>query len=187
MFLVCLFQYLVRNFLMVFVGYGSHGTVVYRGTIQGEAVAVKRFVKHLFTISNRELKILEESENHPNVIRYYYQESIGDFLYIAMELCPASLAEVIEHPDMHDELFRAMDAKSALRQVVHGLKHLHSLGIIHRDLKPQNILICDVNDDVDATRELRILISDFGIYKRRKYRQTSFLPPNNDLDRKSVV
>ena len=44
--------------------------------------------------------ILQESDDHPSVIRYHYKKAHGNFLYIALELCPASLADIIEHPDL---------------------------------------------------------------------------------------
>ena len=120
--------------------------------------------------------ILQESDDHPNVIRYYYQESHANFLYIALELCPASLADVIEHPDMHRELSNAFDPKRALQQIASGLRHLHALKIIHRDIKPQNILISAAKRGAGAMAGHRMLISDFGLCKRLEVDQTSFLP-----------
>jgi serine/threonine-protein kinase/endoribonuclease IRE1 len=58
-------------------------------------------------------------------------------LYIALELCPASLADIIECPQRHQELASAFNPKKAMFQISAGLKHLHELKIIHRDLKPQ--------------------------------------------------
>lgn len=120
--------------------------------------------------------ILQESDDHPNVIRYYYQESHANFLYIALELCPASLADVIEHPDLHRELSNAFDPKRALQQIGSGLRHLHALKIIHRDIKPQNILISAAKRGAGAMAGHRMLISDFGLCKRLEVDQTSFLP-----------
>lgn len=31
--------------------------------------------------------------------------------------------------------------KSVMRQVLTGLRRLHSLGIVHRDIKPENLLV----------------------------------------------
>ncbi|KAH0684974.1 hypothetical protein KY285_021719 [Solanum tuberosum] len=45
-----------------------------------------------------------------------------------------------------------------MRDMVHGLAHLHELGIVHRDLKPQNILIV-------KERSVSAKLSDMGISK----------------------
>ncbi|EIN14494.1 hypothetical protein PUNSTDRAFT_80917 [Punctularia strigosozonata HHB-11173 SS5] len=158
------------------LGFGSHGTVVYRGSLQGRAVAVKRLLKDFVTLASREVGLLQESDDHPNVIRYYYQEAHGNFLYIALELCPASLADVIERPDQFRDISNAFNPKRALRQITAGLRHLHALKIVHRDIKPQNILISSAKKGVGLNAGYRMLISDFGLCRKLEFDQTSFLP-----------
>ena len=172
-------------------GYGSHGTVVYQGSFQGRAVAVKRLLQDFVTLATREVSILQQSDDHPNVIRYYYQESHLNFFYIALELCPASLADIIESPHANGglsgsrreeelkEILRGFDAKRAMRQVASGLRHLHGLGLIHRDIKPQNILISSSSSGGHGATGHRMLISDFGLCKKLDVDQTSFLPTLN--------
>ncbi|KAI0705331.1 hypothetical protein C8Q76DRAFT_771153 [Earliella scabrosa] len=158
------------------LGMGSHGTVVFKGSLQGRAVAVKRMLADFVTLASREVNILQESDDHPNVIRYYYQEAHANFLYIALELCPASLADIIERPDQFRDVVVAFEPKRALRQITAGLRHLHALKIVHRDIKPQNILISDAKKGVGENAGHRMLISDFGLCKKLEYDQTSFLP-----------
>ncbi|KAL6309426.1 hypothetical protein BKA93DRAFT_821733 [Sparassis latifolia] len=158
------------------LGFGSHGTVVFKGSLQGRAVAVKRLLQDFVTLAAREVTVLQESDDHPNVIRYYYQESHANFLYIALELCPASLADVIERPDDFPEIVASFDPKRALRQITLGLRHLHALKIVHRDIKPQNILISDAKKGVGESAGHRMLISDFGLCRKLEMEQTSFLP-----------
>ncbi|GAV99545.1 other IRE protein kinase [Lentinula edodes] len=144
------------------LGFGSHGTVVFRGSLQGRSVAVKRLLRDFVTLASREVSILQESDDHPNVIRYYYQETHANFLYIALELCPGSLADVYEGSGDINLAFAGLDAcegidskeewreiresiiadpKKALKQITSGLRHLHALKLVHRDIKPQNILV----------------------------------------------
>ncbi|KAF7292896.1 hypothetical protein MIND_01188700 [Mycena indigotica] len=162
------------------LGYGSHGTVVYRGSLQGRAVAVKRLLQDFVTLASREVSILQESDDHPNVIRYYYQEAHSNFLYIALELCPASLADLVETPDRDAwrDIAIAFEPKRALRQITSGLKHLHGLKLVHRDIKPQNILV-SAGTGRGGTKAYRMLISDFGLCKKLDVDQTSFLPTNH--------
>lgn len=150
-------------------GYGSHGTVVLRGEFQGRAVAVKRLLKDFVTIATHEVALLQESDDHPNVIRYFCKEQRDTFLYIALELCPASLYELIDQPNSFPELTRDFDLKKALRQITGGIRHLHKLKIVHRDIKPQNILVSPTK-----AGGVRMLISDFGLCKKLDLDESSF-------------
>ncbi|PWN31177.1 kinase-like protein [Meira miltonrushii] len=152
------------------LGYGSSGTIVFKGNFQGRAVAVKRLLRDFVDVASKEVSLLESADNHANVIRYFYKEVTDSFLYIALELCPASLAEVIEKPNEHQSLSAILKPKKALSQIASGLQHLHSLSIVHRDIKPQNILVSQTSKG-----ELKMLLSDFGLSKRLDgVAQTSF-------------
>jgi serine/threonine-protein kinase/endoribonuclease IRE1 len=144
------------------------------GSLQGRAVAVKRLLQDFVTLAHREVSLLKDADDHPNVIRYYYQEAHGTFLYIALELCPASLAEIIERPDQFREIAVSFSPKRAVRQITSGLRHLHALKIVHRDIKPQNILISGAKKGESGGH--RMLISDFGLCRKLELDQTSFLP-----------
>ncbi|GAA5994939.1 hypothetical protein JCM5350_005670 [Sporobolomyces pararoseus] len=152
------------------LGYGSHGTVVLRGEFQGRAVAVKRLLKDFVTIATHEVNLLQESDDHPHVIRYFCKEQRDTFLYIALELCPASLFDLIDQPSSFPELVPQLDPKKALRQIASGLRHLHNLKIVHRDIKPQNILVSTAK----RGGGLRMLISDFGLCKKLDVDESSF-------------
>ncbi|KAG9248437.1 serine/threonine-protein kinase [Calycina marina] len=153
------------------IGNGSNGTLVYEGTFDGRPVAVKRMLIQFFEIASQETKLLRESDDHPNVIRYYTQQRAADFLYIALELCPASLADIIDKPQKYAELAQKGENNlpDVLYQIANGLSHLHSLRIVHRDLKPQNILV-----NVDKYGNPRLLVSDFGLCKKLDGEQSSF-------------
>lgn len=65
-----------------------------RGQFEGRAVAVKRLLRECFSLVQREVQLLQESDRHPNVLRYFCTERGPQFHYIALELCQASLQEV---------------------------------------------------------------------------------------------
>lgn len=68
----------------------------HRGQFDNRSVAVKRILPECFSFADREVQLLRESDEHPNVIRYFCTERDRQFQYIAIELCAATLQEV-EH------------------------------------------------------------------------------------------
>ena len=135
----------------IILGHGGHGTVVYKGMLEGRQVAVKRLLKTYNASADREISLLIESDGHPNVVRYHLKETRGDFVYLALELCDMSLHDLIGHirskldrigPDKIEEKEKVFHAtKTILLQITKGAEHLHRLRIVHRDLKPANILL----------------------------------------------
>jgi hypothetical protein len=118
------------------LGFGGHGTVVYRGTLDGRQVAVKRMLKAYHASADREISLLIESDGHPNVVRYFLKEIKGDFVYLALELCDISLQDLVVKLRLcvsNDErmLFQNV-IKTTLHQIACGVRHLHSLRIVHR-------------------------------------------------------
>ncbi|KAJ2158764.1 bifunctional endoribonuclease/protein kinase ire1 [Coemansia sp. RSA 552] len=159
------------------LGYGSHGTVVYRGSFQGRAVAVKRLLLDFYDVADHEVQVLQESDTHPNVVRYFCTERHGHFMYIALELCCGSLADAVtSEPDasLAAQLLQAEPKRAVLRQLARGLLHLHALKLVHRDIKPQNILVAPPPRRSAATGAPRVLISDFGLSRILDDDESSF-------------
>ncbi|XP_061701371.1 serine/threonine-protein kinase/endoribonuclease IRE1-like [Syngnathoides biaculeatus] len=149
------------------LGHGAEGTIVYKGQFDNRPVAVKRILPECFSFADREVQLLRESDEHPNVIRYFCTERDRQFQYIAIELCAASLQEYVEVKDFDRH---GLEPVPLLQQAVSGLAHLHSLNIVHRDLKPHNILVSVPN----AHGRVRAMISDFGLCKKLGVGRHSF-------------
>uniref|UniRef100_A0AAR2IGN7 Serine/threonine-protein kinase/endoribonuclease IRE1 n=1 Tax=Pygocentrus nattereri TaxID=42514 RepID=A0AAR2IGN7_PYGNA len=149
------------------LGHGAEGTIVYRGQFDNRPVAVKRILPECFSFADREVQLLRESDEHPNVIRYFCTERDRQFQYIAIELCSATLQEYVEQKDFNRH---GLEPVTLLQQTMSGLAHLHSLSIVHRDLKPHNILVSMPN----AHGRVRAMISDFGLCKKLAVGRHSF-------------
>ncbi|KAI0085356.1 kinase-like domain-containing protein [Irpex rosettiformis] len=130
------------------LGIDSHGTVVFKGSLQDCAVAVKRLLWEFVSYGNLSLSLRARSA--------YYNR----------------ITTVIERPNQFHDIAVAFDPKKALRQITLGPRHLHGLKIIYRDIKPQNILVSHTKQGVGH----RMLISDFGLCKKLELDQTSFYP-----------
>lgn len=164
-----------------------------KGTFQGRQVAIKRLLKDFVTLATQEVSLLQESDDHPNVVRYFVKESLDNFLYIALELCNGSLFDLIERRNFDgcEEITSAFNCKKALKQITSGLKYLHKLKIVHRDIKPQNILISIArsaplskskrpgSQASQPGRTVRMLISDFGLCKKLDVDESSFAQTAN--------
>ncbi|KAL2010403.1 hypothetical protein VTN00DRAFT_6210 [Thermoascus crustaceus] len=77
--------------------------------------------------------------------------SVATTLYIQMEYCEKHTLRDLIQNGLYDDVDRSW---RLFRQILDGLKHIHSHGIIHRDLKPDNIFI-------DVANNPRI--GDFGL------------------------
>lgn len=149
------------------LGRGAAGTFVFRGQFEGRAVAVKRLLRECYSLVRREVELLQESDRHPNVLRYFCTEREPQFHYIALELCQASLQEYVESPELDRW---GLEPTTALQQFTSGLAHLHSLHIVHRDVKPANVLIVGP----DSQGRGRVVLSDFGLCKKLPAGRCSF-------------
>ena len=154
------------------LGKGCEGTFVYRGRFDNRDVAVKRVLASCFSIADREVELLRESDEHPNVIRYFCMEQDSQFRYIALELCSATLLDYVEGKFGfgQDGTSKPLDPLTMLRHATQGLNHLHNLDIVHRDIKPHNVLI-----SLPGTKgDVRAMISDFGLCKKLNPGKLSF-------------
>ncbi|XP_022666362.1 serine/threonine-protein kinase/endoribonuclease IRE1-like isoform X2 [Varroa destructor] len=151
------------------LGSGGNGTVVFKGCFEGRPVAVKRILPICYSLAHREVKLLRETDEHPNVVRYFCMEEDANFYYIALELCAATLAEYVENRSF-DRGNPPLQPLQAIHQAASGLEHLHNLNIAHRDVKPQNLLISTAT----RTGQLKVMISDFGLCKKLSHDARSF-------------
>ena len=170
------------------IGQGSCGTSVFEGSFEGRDVAVKRMLSQYYDLASQEVSFLQQSDDHPNVIRYFCQQKDDHFLYIAVELCQASLFEVWEPEKAKTDARQlqlqtlkneiSKDVPKTLQQLAAGLYHLHNLRIIHRDIKPQNILVAFPKKN--QNNGPRLVISDFGLGKNLPENVSTLVDPTGN-------
>ena len=107
------------------LGTGSNHTRVYKGKFQRRAIAIKRVVRDLAKIVDREISIMLLIDRHPNILRYFAKEEDENFIYIGTELCEGNLASFIRDQYLREKLV----TKTIFQQTVEGLNHLHQLNI----------------------------------------------------------
>jgi serine/threonine protein kinase len=138
-----------------------YSVVIGDDTRNGKKVAIKKNKKvysHSIEYTKRilrELKILKHisDSDHPNVLSLLDIGPINkdfDELYEVFEAMDADLSLIISQKDpCSDETIQYF-----VREMLKGLKFLHTGDILHRDLKPQNILVKE-----DGS----VKICDFGL------------------------
>eukprot|EP00033_Pygsuia_biforma_P000475 GCRY01000561.1.p1 GENE.GCRY01000561.1~~GCRY01000561.1.p1 ORF type:complete len:1105 (+),score=333.29 GCRY01000561.1:250-3564(+) len=151
------------------IGHGSHGTVVLSGDFDGRPVAVKRLLRQFYAVARKEVGLLQASDTHPHVLRYYAMLEHQEFVYLALERCMETLQHFVDEHLSPGPLPLKQPAEELLlhpwttqqhrlaREVLLGVASLHALGIVHRDLKPSNILL---------THTHSVRVADMGLGRR---------------------
>ena len=137
------------------LGEGTYGEVTKCiGIIDGQKLQIslkmyKQPIKPESIID--EINILNEL-NHPNIIRLYEPIKFNGRYYLMCEFATNTLQDRIKY-----EQFTDFELRNYMKQILEGMKYLHSKHILHNDLKPANIYI----------NEGKIVkIADFGLSRK---------------------
>jgi len=101
----------------------------------------------------REVALLSQLRDAPNVTQYYGCYMDGPRVWIVMEYAQGGSVRTLMKA-CKDGIIEEKYVVVIIREVLLGLAHLHKSSIIHRDLKAANILI---------TAEGKVMICDFGV------------------------
>jgi eukaryotic-like serine/threonine-protein kinase len=143
--------------ILEFLGKGTMGKV-YKAShrMMGRVVALKILEPRSITSTRSLARFQREMQlvgrlDHPNVVRAFDADRVGDCHFIAMEYIDGFTLE---------DLLKARGALPPAdvvyygSQVADGLAHAHAQGVLHRDIKPSNILL---------TRAKKLKVLDFGL------------------------
>lgn len=140
------------------LGRGSFGVVTTAtDSVRKENIAIKRIrpyandewdARHTL----REVRLMKVLGAHPNIISLYDLSLFDDKseLYMYMELMDCDLHRIIQSKQPLNDTHYKCFAK----QMLEGVRAMHSIGIFHRDLKPGNILV---------SKDCQLRITDFGL------------------------
>jgi serine/threonine protein kinase len=157
------------------IGNGSFGQVFKAIQIlTNTQVALKKICKNTIRLKGveekiqREIKILKNLNDHPNVVRLIEEFEDSEYYYLVFEYLPEG--DLVTY-FRRNNLFCENELKRFFYKILEGLNHIHLKGVIHRDIKPENILL-------DST--LSPKIADFGIStifrKKQSIRDTGGTP-----------
>lgn len=144
------------------IGRGSFGSVYLALNVTtGEMLAVKQVVvrnkgsekSESLQALHKEVETMKDLD-HLNIVQYLGFEQKDNTYSLFLEyVAGGSISSCLKSYGKFDEPL----VKFITRQVLEGLRYLHSNGILHRDLKADNLLL-----EIDGTCK----ISDFGISKK---------------------
>ena len=141
------------------IGRGAFGKVnIGLNILTGRIVAIKSFNKKNIVNESSKKKILYETNLmrglfHPSVTKILETFESEKYMLIIMEyISGGNLQNFVKKRRKLCE----KTAKILFRQIIQGIKYIHSRGIVHRDIKLENILL-DLNNIIK--------ICDFGVGK----------------------
>ena len=128
------------------LGEGGRGRVFKaQHKLMGRLVALKIIAPHLASRSSsiarfhREMRLLGRLD-HPNVVRAFDADQIGDHFYLVMEyVAGRDLERLLEDRGS----LSPTEVANFMAQAALGLSHAHDRGIVHRDIKPTNLILSD--------------------------------------------
>lgn len=115
----------------------------------------------------REAEILKRVPEHAHLVRFVDTIVEGEWLFFVLERVDGGdlLNALMRRSEGRRPKLAEAEAQYIFKQLVEGIRFLHSQGVIHRDLKPENVLVARQRRGVGGIILLDVKIADFGLSK----------------------
>lgn len=138
------------------IGHGSFGNVYFARQVENNDIVAIKKMAYSGKNSNdklqdiiKEIKFLQQCD-HRNCVHYKGCYLKGHVVWLSMEYCLGSAADIIE---VHKKPLEECEIAAMIKDSLSGLEYIHANNMIHRDVKAGNILI---------TAGGRVKLADFG-------------------------
>jgi len=169
-------QYLIGNNLGNPGTYGCVKSCI--NTITNEKYAVKTLKKWMFSDKKisalyfkdlrQEIRLMNEVQEHPSIIKIKRVFESIDVLFIIMSPCEGG--ELFERIQAKTG-FSEKEASRIFSDMLSAIYYLHSRNIVHCDLKPENFLFKNRRTDSSSVeKQDAIKLIDFGMAKIVRWR-----------------
>merc|ERR1719461_2096230 len=137
----------------------------------GTKVAIKKMLNIFGNPSGtkrliRELRVLRYLSHHPSITQLLdvkipkpHNLTKFDTILLVFECMDGDLTDHLKNPDI---TYTEGMLRSIMKQIMTGLKFMHTAGFVHRDLKPQNLLLLDRGAFLNEDR-YQCKLCDFGL------------------------
>jgi len=137
----------------------------------GTKVAIKKMLNIFGNPSGtkrliRELRVLRYLSHHPSITQLLdvkipkpHNLTKFDTILLVFECMDGDLTDHLQNPDI---TYTEGMLRSIMKQIMTGLKFMHTAGFVHRDLKPQNLLLLDRGAFLNEDR-YQCKLCDFGL------------------------
>jgi len=157
-------KYVNQYEVLKLLGRGSFGKVkLVKHTETGELFAMKVMNKNILRKKRMGTRnLLQDVEHeirvmklldHPNVIKLYEVIDSPDHHKLFLRLEYMEGGQCMDSSNGDCDPIPEATARRYFRDLMEGVKYMHSVGVIHRDIKPENLLL---------TKDGTVKLADFG-------------------------